>query len=132
MVGNDEGPSPLVPSIMLGVFGIFKYGPSIVSYLSFFVEILEGLTGGGDEDEEGEEGGEEGPVSSILFTLCCLCFLVIILLMLVLFLQKTSRLYRQDLPEVPWRLSSGSLNDWIYFCLLIFLVIFIVDYNNLM
>lgn len=132
MTGNDEGPSPLVPSIMLGVFGLFKYGPSIVSYLSFFVEILEGLTGGGDDDEESEEGDEESSLSSILTTLCYLIALVVVLLSLLLLLQETSRLYRQHGPQVPWRLNSGPLADWICWVCLLLVILLIILYNDLL
>lgn len=46
----DGGPSPLVPSLLVGAIGLIKGWPAFLSFLRFLVTLLEELTMTGEDD----------------------------------------------------------------------------------
>ena len=85
---------PLVPSLLVGAFGLYHQGSTVVSYLRLAVDILEQLFGEGEEEEEDGVGGDDGPAP--LKTMLLALLLIVLALVLLVLMQVVVNIYRQS------------------------------------
>ncbi|KAF8028739.1 hypothetical protein BT93_E1405 [Corymbia citriodora subsp. variegata] len=124
---NNGGPSPLVPSLLVGAFGLYHQGSTVVSYLSFLVEILEQLFGEGEEEEEDDGGSDVVP--SPLMTMFYALSLIVLALALLVLMQVVSIIYKQSRAAIRRIGSPGHVVEGYGLGTLLLVILFIALCN---
>ncbi|OWM64332.1 hypothetical protein CDL15_Pgr014122 [Punica granatum] len=114
-MGNGGGPSPLVPSLVVGTLGLVIFGPTLLSLL----EVVPPVLLSSEEDDE----GRGGVGFSLTMALLCVSLLLIIQLFSWLFPSRGTPL------SYPQYGSGDDHDDGFGLGSLLLLLLFFVLYS---
>ncbi|XWS58628.1 hypothetical protein CRYUN_Cryun08bG0051100 [Craigia yunnanensis] len=108
---RSKGPSPLVPSLMVGVLGLVIFGPTLLSILDFVQPLF-------------QAGDSDGGSFYVLMVLVLLLLLVLVQLLSTFF--PTLGMFSS--PSVQ-QTSSSAFDDEFGLGTLLLVLLFLVLYN---
>ncbi|XVE62409.1 hypothetical protein DITRI_Ditri06bG0115900 [Diplodiscus trichospermus] len=108
---RSKGPSPLVPSLMVGVLGLVIFGPTLLSILDFVMPLF-------------EAGDSDGRSFYVVMVLVLLLLLVLVQLLSTFF--PTSPIFSS--PSVQ-QTSSSAFDDGFGLGTILLVLLFLVLYN---